>query len=254
MYCQKCDSLCFGLFCARCGAPILPGDPYMDSLRIVSKKHYGIIPVSEFLPICGNTPSAALRILGHLYESGILSPMTSGEGYYITASPQKIKEEASSYLWSRIEDAAVALQEEEKAFSKSLRRVSDQDVERELSLVDAMSNGHDFEYFVAKIIPYLGFEDVSVTPGSGDFGVDILATFQGSKVAIQCKRYSSPLGLSPVQEVFSGMSYYGCSVGAVITNTYFTDAAKTLAESTGVILLDRDSLFGAIQAWLLSYD
>lgn len=100
--------------------------------------------------------------------------------------------------------------------------------------------GHDFEYWCAGLLRHIGFQGVTVTQGSGDQGVDILAQKDGIRYAIQCKRYSSNLGNTPVQEVHAGKMMYNCQIGAVMTNLHFTDGAKQLAAATGVLLWDRD--------------
>lgn len=102
--------------------------------------------------------------------------------------------------------------------------------------------GHDFEYACAGILKANGFHDIEVTKGSGDFGVDIIAMKKRKKYAVQCKRYDKKLGNPAVQEVIAGLAYYGCEVGAVMTNSYFTDSARKLAEVNGVELWDRDKL------------
>lgn len=107
-----------------------------------------------------------------------------------------------------------------------------------METVDAME-GLDFEYWSAELLRRIGFENVEVTQASGDQGVDVIAGKDGIKYAVQCKRYSSNLGNSPVQEVHAGKSIYNCQIGAVITNQFFTSGAKELAESTGVLLWDR---------------
>ena len=107
--------------------------------------------------------------------------------------------------------------------------------------VDRME-GHEFEYFCAELLEKCGFEDVTVTRGSGDQGVDILAFKEDIKYAIQCKNYSSPLGNKPVQEVFAGKTFYKCHVGVVMTNSVFTKGAYELADSVGVILWDKHRL------------
>ena len=40
---------------------------------------------------------------------------------------------------------------------------------------------------------------------------------------------------------------YGCQIGVVMTNNYFTENARALAEKTGVLLWDRDVLAGMMQ-------
>ena len=107
--------------------------------------------------------------------------------------------------------------------------------------VDRME-GHEFEYFCAELLERCGFEDVTVTRGSGDQGVDILAFKDDIKYAIQCKNYSAPLGNKSVQEVFAGKTFYKCHVGVVMTNSVFTKGAIELADSVGVILWDKHRL------------
>ncbi len=107
--------------------------------------------------------------------------------------------------------------------------------------VDHM-DGHHFEKYCATVLRKNGFVNVSVTPGSGDQGVDVIAEKEGVRYAIQCKCYSSALGNAPVQEVCAGKSMYNCHVGVVMTNNYFTTGAKQLAEKNGILLWDRDKL------------
>ncbi len=117
-------------------------------------------------------------------------------------------------------------------------------VQAELLSIDLME-GHQFESWCADALKSIGFCNVSVTPGSGDQGVDILADKDGVKYAFQCKRYTSDLGNTPIQEVHSGKDYYHRHVGVVITNRLFTSGAIALAAETGTLLWDR--------GWITNY-
>lgn len=110
-----------------------------------------------------------------------------------------------------------------------------------MSRIDQME-GHDFEYWCADLLRRKGFTNVSVTKGSGDMGVDIVAYNNGKKYAIQCKRYNSPLGNKPIQEVVAGKTIYKAQAALVITNNYFTKSATALAKVNNVFLWDRDDL------------
>lgn len=112
-------------------------------------------------------------------------------------------------------------------------------VDSELLNVDLM-DGHEFEEWCASLLLKIGFQKAEVTPASNDNGVDIIAVKDDVRYAIQCKRYSSDLGNTPVQEVHAGKSIYSCHIGAVMTNRYFTPGGKLTAESTGTLLWDRD--------------
>jgi Restriction endonuclease len=76
----------------------------------------------------------------------------------------------------------------------------------------------------------------------GTKGVDVIARKDGISVAIQCKRYSNPVGNKAVQEVFAGKGYVGADIGVVVSNTTFTPQAKELASNLGVLLLHHDEL------------
>lgn len=102
--------------------------------------------------------------------------------------------------------------------------------------------GPDFEHYCAELLLKNGFIKTRVTSGSGDQGVDILAEKDGIKYAIQCKRYNSQLGNTPVQEVAAGRQFYNCHIGVVLTNSTFSSGAIDLAERTNVLLWDRNKL------------
>lgn len=97
-------------------------------------------------------------------------------------------------------------------------------------------DGWQYEHYCAEYLKKIGFTDVQVTQGSGDQGVDIIANNGADKYAIQCKYYSGAVSNKAVQEVFTGMHYYGCDIALIITNSYFTKSAQELAQRTNVVL------------------
>ena len=107
--------------------------------------------------------------------------------------------------------------------------------------------GHDFEYYCADLLKKRGFIDVIVTKGSGDYGVDVLAEKDGVTYAIQCKAYTTPVGVKAVQEAFAGKEYYDRMVGAVLTNQYFTKPAVEAAKKLKILLWDRGYLDSMIE-------
>lgn len=102
--------------------------------------------------------------------------------------------------------------------------------------------GLDFEYYCAELLKKRGFQEVEVTKGSGDYGVDILAEKDGVTYAVQCKRYAAPVGVKAVQEAYAGRDYYDRMVGAVLTNQYFTQPAVEAARRLKILLWDRGYL------------
>lgn len=107
--------------------------------------------------------------------------------------------------------------------------------------------GHEFEYYCAELLKKRGFIDVSVTKGSGDYGIDILAEKDGVTYAIQCKAYTTPVGVKAVQEAYAGREFYDRMVGAVLTNQYFTKPAVEAAKKLKILLWDRGYLDSMIE-------
>ena len=108
-------------------------------------------------------------------------------------------------------------------------------------------DGHEFEQFCANVLRQNEFENVSVTSGSGDQGIDIIAYKDGIKYGIQCKCYNSDIGNKAVQEVYAGKTYYNCHVGIVLTNRDFTRSAIDLAKKDGIALWNRTKLLQMIE-------
>ncbi|MCS2163909.1 restriction endonuclease [Scandinavium sp. H11S7] len=100
----------------------------------------------------------------------------------------------------------------------------------------------EYEEYCAGILAEQGWES-RVTQGSGDQGVDVLAEKDGLTIAIQCKKYSSPVGNKAVQEVIAGRGYYGAHLGIVVTNNTYTPSARQLAKSQSILLLHHDDLY-----------
>lgn len=112
---------------------------------------------------------------------------------------------------------------------------------KKMGFLDGLE-GHEFEYFCAKLLKENGFIEVEVTKGSGDYGVDILAEKDGVTYAVQCKCYTDPVGVKAVQEAYAGRDYYDRMVGAVMTNQYFTAPAVNAARKLKILLWDRGYL------------
>lgn len=99
-------------------------------------------------------------------------------------------------------------------------------------------DGADFEYYVAEVFWENGHH-AAVTKASGDFGVDIVLN---GRIAVQVKKYASPVGPSAVQEVVAGMAIYGCDEAWVVTSSTFTQAALSLAQANRVRLIAGEEL------------
>jgi len=123
-----------------------------------------------------------------------------------------------------------------------------QDLSLSLQNVGAMSGGQ-FEVFVAQILRALGYQ-TRVLGGSGDQGVDIIATTKDGKVAVQCKNYKKAVGNKPVQEVYAGSKHHRCDQAWVVAPAGYTKGAHELAQSVGVSLFDQSSM----RTWIKRID
>ncbi len=115
-----------------------------------------------------------------------------------------------------------------------------EDISTEIAL-GSITDPYDYEAGVAKELESLGWT-ARATSGSGDQGVDVIATKQGIKLVIQCKLYSQPVGNSAVQEIHAAKGFERADIAAVVTNTSFTKSAKQLATALNVHLLHHDQL------------
>lgn len=177
---------------------------------------------------------SAAKIIDILKDFGVVSEFNG-------VTPRKVLISRDEYyrrktLWQEKNKKQVdSIENAEDVFPK------EEDVDAILLSVDLM-DGHDFEEWCADLLKKTGYDKASVTKGSGDQGIDIVAVKDGIRYAIQCKCYSSNLGNKPVQEVYAGKEMYDCQVAAVMTNQYFTVGSKKLAEKTRVLLWDREKL------------
>lgn len=108
-------------------------------------------------------------------------------------------------------------------------------------IIDSM-DGYTFEKNCTATLIQGGFSNVRHTKLSGDFGVDILAEYDGKRIAIQCKRYSKPVGVKAVQEVLSGAQYYECEKAMIISNQTLTAQAVEMAQKTNTLFVPIENL------------
>jgi len=108
-----------------------------------------------------------------------------------------------------------------------------------------------FEQVVAQAMVAQGFQQVQVTGGAGDLGVDIQARDPrtGGLAVAQCKRYCPGRRVSSSEmQLFVGMAFmqYGAQLAIYASTGGFTEPAAQLAAQHGVWLVDHDLL----QRWL----
>lgn len=117
-----------------------------------------------------------------------------------------------------------------------------------ISDIDAIT-GVQFEEIVAVLFDYFGYK-TKLTKRSGDYGVDIFASFKDVRYCIQTKLYyNHNVGSSAIQEINTAKNYYMCDYAVVITNSKYTKQALDMAENLNVILINRIDLVNILQAY-----
>ncbi len=102
-------------------------------------------------------------------------------------------------------------------------------------------DGIDYEHFCSDLFKQNKWS-TSVTKSSGDQGADIIAKKDNFISVVQCKKYNSPVGNKAVQEIYSAKEFYGADLAIVVTNSSFTQSAKTLALKLRVQLIHHDEI------------
>lgn len=102
-------------------------------------------------------------------------------------------------------------------------------------------SGTQFEQYVAGVYAALGYK-VKIVGGSGDQGIDVIATKCFRKIGIQAKCYFKPVSNKAVMEAAAGKKYYRLSRAVVVTNSIFTNSAIALAKKCGIRLIDKRAL------------
>jgi hypothetical protein len=104
-----------------------------------------------------------------------------------------------------------------------------------IETIDKMT-GIEFEKILIKKLQKIGFK-VTETPGSGDYGADIVIDDEDeTRFIIQCKRFNSKVNLKAVQEIVAAMKHYSADYAIVATNSEFLKSAVELAKSNDVEL------------------
>ena len=121
------------------------------------------------------------------------------------------------------------------------------ETERLLQIDPGRLHPDEFERHVGAIFRHLGFSVQGVGNIAGDQGVDLIATRDSLRVAVQAKRYIGSVGNQAVQQVYAGMAHYKCHRCVVVTTGEFTAAARALAKSTGCLLIGAERIASLIR-------
>lgn len=100
-------------------------------------------------------------------------------------------------------------------------------------------SGAEFEEYVANVFRKKGYQ-VEITNISGDHGIDLLMQKGKEKIAVQCKRWSDPVGEGVVRDFYGSLLHQGAKLGCIIATTTYSDHAKEFAQGKPIKLIDFD--------------
>ncbi|MFQ5502697.1 MAG: DUF2034 domain-containing protein [Phycisphaerae bacterium] len=99
----------------------------------------------------------------------------------------------------------------------------------------------EFERQVAGLYTRLGYH-TTVTPGSGDGGIDIVMYNAAEKIIVQCKRHRNPIGPAVVRELYGSLSASNAQSAILICTGGFTKGVYQFARDKPISLLDIDGI------------
>jgi HJR/Mrr/RecB family endonuclease len=97
--------------------------------------------------------------------------------------------------------------------------------------------GHAFEKEFGKILEKVGYS-ISITSGSADGGVDIIAEKSNVTKIIQCKAHKNPIGPGPIRELFGVLSSgdFKAKSSIIVCLGGFTKGAREFANNNHIEL------------------
>ncbi len=108
-------------------------------------------------------------------------------------------------------------------------------------------SGTKFEEFIAHLFEKMGYK-ITLTGGSHDGGIDLIATKDGKDHLIQCKRYTNrQVSVGAVRDFYGAISDNMNAEGHFITTQFFTTEAKQFAKGKPIELIDQFRLLNLIK-------
>lgn len=132
-----------------------------------------------------------------------------------------------------------------------LRNIASFNEDQKKTLKDRLGNMHPsrFEHLVRDLLEEMGYEDVRVTGGSGDKGVDVVATIQFGITTItevvQVKRHRRTIGREVLDQLRGALIYHKAIRGTLISLGNFSSGCKESSIFPGAApigLIDGDHL------------
>lgn len=146
-------------------------------------------------------------------------------------------------LWSYVSDVKPKVTPERRQFDQYKQQLGYYEYwqrKKSKSHWNTMS-GHGFEQAVANLFRNIGYT-ADVSNRGGDGGVDIILQKADRRIAVQCKRYKSPVGPHVIRDLWGTMNYLNFNEGCIVTTTGFTKGVSEFAKDKNIFLIDLNDI------------
>jgi len=98
-----------------------------------------------------------------------------------------------------------------------------------------------FKEFTVSLFREMGYT-VEITPETSDNGIDLLLRKNNQLIAVQCKRWNTPIREPIIRDFYSALMSSGAQSGYIVTTSTFTSHAYSFAEGKPIQLVDLEAL------------
>ncbi len=160
------------------------------------------------------------------------------EKYFVhTKKKHELYQNYEAYLkasseWQRVNAKEL---EEERLRKTELRKRQAEEARRQINWWKSL-DGKQFETELNVLLKQLGYNS-TLTPYSGDGGVDIVIADGNNKIIVQCKAHRNYISPGVVRELYGTMIHEKASEGWIVTTSGFYSGARVFAHNKPIKLL-----------------
>lgn len=126
--------------------------------------------------------------------------------------------------------------EETRRLEEAKRKREERKIKRREFQYWSSLDPYEFEKEIARIYKLNGYES-RVTKGSGDGGIDIYLSKDGTEGIVQCKRYGKKVGPGPVRDLYGTMVGGNYVFAKIVCPAGFSDKAYQFSKGKNIELV-----------------
>lgn len=140
-----------------------------------------------------------------------------------------------SVIWAKMRPFDHEVLQKHKKYLAALKAFEQQQ-QRLLESFWSTLNGRAFEHELAQLFERLGY-GVQLTPYGRDGGIDLFVQQNGISTIVQCKRYTGPVGVAIVRELYGVLQSSEADSAILAATGGFTQGVFDFAEDKPIQLL-----------------